>query len=798
MPSPRSTLDSPDTLSASINRLLTGLRWRIRGYVLGEGLAGATTCLGLAFGLALALDYLPVKFGYQELSHNVRLVMLLGAFAVAGWVFCRIGLRRVFVPLKDQSLALLIERRFPQFNDSLLTTIESFSQSTDPRSSQELLTRTRLVAESQLSQVAPSQIVNSGPLQRSLFVVGCVLLCIITFSLVQPAGFRLAVNRLCLLDDVAWPRRCHLELIGIQVNRENVVEGIEELGQNLMPTDGQFRVAKGSTFTLMVHAEQSADGGNHQLPNACLLNYQTSDGDRGVQTFSRIGSPKDGFQLYALDGQPFRGILTDITFHVRGGDHRIGPFHVNVVDQPDVVETKLDCQFPPYITDESSLRWTDRTIDWVGSAQLPQGTFVRIRGYANKPLKKVYAIDRESNSIRQLPTDGQSFVFNLAPLDQNVTTEFYLCDTDGLVAEQPHRITIDPIEDQPPTVQTRMVGIGTAVTPEVQIPFTGRIDDDYGTARTWIEIAVNDSEMIAEPLQISNDGRLDRTLDFKPGQQELGDLVTLSAGSEATVSLVVKSEDRFDLEAQPNIGTGDRYVLDIVSPDEMMRILERLEIGQRQRLEQIYREMMDARNYLVRTKSTSLRDEGPVEPGDEADNDPARAKALGQPRTPRLQEMRLLFGRRAILQVDKSRQEVLGCASAFESIRLQLINNRIDSEDRKNRLSLQIVAPLRLISEQSMRQLSDQLIQLEQALSSTHSEGTDNQLSAEPNILASHAIEQADVILGELDQVLGVLIKYETQNELLDIVRQMIARQNAIMEQTKKERQRRAFDGLLD
>ena len=55
-----------------------------------------------------------------------------------------------------------------------------------------------------------------------------------------------------------------------------------------------------------------------------------------------------------------------------------------------------------------------------------------------------------------------------------------------------------------------------------------------------------------------------------------------------------------------------------------------------------------------------------------------------------------------------------------------------------------------------------------------------------------------DRVLVELNEVLNLLIKHETQNELLDIVRQMIEKQEELKERTKKERQKKAFEGLLD
>ena len=55
-----------------------------------------------------------------------------------------------------------------------------------------------------------------------------------------------------------------------------------------------------------------------------------------------------------------------------------------------------------------------------------------------------------------------------------------------------------------------------------------------------------------------------------------------------------------------------------------------------------------------------------------------------------------------------------------------------------------------------------------------------------------------DQVLVELNEVLDLLIKHETQNELLDIVRQMIDKQKELLERTKKERQKKSFEDLLD
>ncbi len=52
----------------------------------------------------------------------------------------------------------------------------------------------------------------------------------------------------------------------------------------------------------------------------------------------------------------------------------------------------------------------------------------------------------------------------------------------------------------------------------------------------------------------------------------------------------------------------------------------------------------------------------------------------------REQSLRSLRTQRAVVQGQKSAQEVLGVAASFDDIREELINNRVDSEDRKVRL----------------------------------------------------------------------------------------------------------------
>src|SRR3954463_3633820 len=103
-------------LTPDLTSLLAGLRRRIRVYIWAEGMALALIWLGLMFWFGLALDYLPVLMGASEMPIVPRALLLAGNGIALAYIFYRWIGRRIFVPLGDRSLALVLERRFDNFN----------------------------------------------------------------------------------------------------------------------------------------------------------------------------------------------------------------------------------------------------------------------------------------------------------------------------------------------------------------------------------------------------------------------------------------------------------------------------------------------------------------------------------------------------------------------------------------------------------------------------------------------------------------------------------------------------------
>src|SRR5207249_6882759 len=116
----------------------------------------------------------------------------------------------------------------------------------------------------------------------------------------------------------------------------------------------------------------------------------------------------------------------------------------------------------------------------------------------------------------------------------------------------------------------------------------------------------------------------------------------------------------------------------------------------------------------------------------------------------RAAELSQLRIQRAIQQSQKSVAEVLGVAAGFLGIREELINNRVDTEDRKNRLKDQIADPLNKTCTEQFPRLDERLTALEAILRDVAPSNPAAKMPLEQAGLPSEqAIDQANVVLTE-------------------------------------------------
>ncbi len=742
-------------LAPAIRTILGALRQRIRRYVWLEGLGWAVAWLGFAFWASLGLDW------FFEPAIAVRQAILGAAGLGLGWLLFRGVIRRAWVPLRDPSMALLLERHFPQFGDSLLTAVELAAAGAAAGDlNPDLVARTCRKAAEPVAGVRLQQVFNPRPLRLSLVAGVFWAVSVVLFGFWAPESLGVWARRSLLMAEEPWPRKTWLE-----------VEGFE---------DGVTKVARGVDLEVIVKAAlwtpEEAGRKPLKVPDAVEVRCR-GEGRREQRLMSREGFADPQTDRYQPFSYTFRSILTPITFDVVGGDAAVRDLRIEVVDNPTITRMILDCEYPKYTGRPP------QSFPVTGMMQFPQGSRITVRAAANKDLVRVQvdsALEDPPKPLRVVrptdPRDPRTFQYTLDVLKEDTTLLCTLFDTDGIKGREPVRLTLAALEDRRPEFAVQLRGIGSAITPQAALPAAGRITDDYGIARVWFAHAVDKGKPATSPIAVLagnvTEYALNRALDVRDLKLKPG----------VKLSLAVKAEDRFDLAGGPNVGTGERWLLEVVSPEQLGTMLQARELVLRQRFEAIIKEMVETRESLARVEfgasPASAGSGGPA--GGKA---PAKGAEPGDPspeaadRSPeRLLAQRTVQVQWAAQNSVKNAHEVLGLAEAIGAIREELVNNRIDTEELKRRLEDGIAVPLRRIGGEMFPELDRRLDRLQASLADAAA-GTESR---------NRAVQQADAVLLAMRQVLSRMIELEDFNEAVELLRSIIQSQEKVSAETQK------------
>ncbi len=811
----------PQNLAPPISSKLATLRRRIRRYVGLDGLALVVAWLGLAFWVTLAIDWIPVTMGYDEPTVAVRIVLLAITGAGLLWLMVR-SWRRLLVSMPDRSMAVVLERRFADFDDSLLTTVELTQQPDHAAQfSPGMLRHTSEIALARTATVPISKVFNPAPLIRSLVLGVLLTASVVAFAVAQPEGFGIWTKRMLLLEDIKWPRR------------------------NFIAIDGPIerRVARGGDTEIVVKASAA-----HLLPGSVRVEWENEDGTTGYADCDREGDePRDGWQYFTYR---FTGLRGSLTYDVVGGDYRVRNYRVVVVDSP-TAELSIHAEFPEYMVDEDQNLNTPRSIPVSEVVEVYQGTRLAIRGQANKQLlsAEIATIDSSGQENRRpLPlftteeegitqsvhtaagiAGGMARLQHVAPrqfefviphLDEDQTLMFSLQDADGLPSGSPAiRLALSSRPDEAPQVEIHPVGIGSAVTTDVRIPISGRIRDDHGLVRTWLEYIVDDLPPVHLPFTQRNapgesnpttfveiasapnplpkgivnldyQGATETVLDFReyrrmelrnererpigtddnvapwfppetqwPSDQTSFNRFDLKPGQK--IRLFVKAQDRSTLGAGPRVGMSQEIQLRVVTPEELRAILAEKEGTERQQYQRIVDVVINCLSWLqeIPYESQSV---SPIEPGSELPSEKAQ----------RVQQV-----------CAENAAKILEVAQRFDGIRLELQNNRLqDTEELERRLRDDISNPLKEIGGPMFGEFDRRMNELVPKL---HQDYADD--AARVAALRSSK-QQLDAIVAAMEDVLYKMEEFQNFNRVLTRIRELVELQKKLKQNTEAYR----------
>lgn len=764
-------------LDPQLSQLLGSLRSRVRRYVVIDSLLAVAAVVLLAFWLGLALDYLPVRVGGTEMPRLARTILL---FVVAIAVLMIVGkllIGRLHRPLPDDSLALLIERQHPSLGGRLVTAVQLNrpGRSGDAHSP-ELLRQVHQQAAEAIDQVDPNRVFRWEPLfHKSLIVVPLVIGTLI-FLAVSPQAFLLAASRLSLISDEPWPRRADLRMVGIELPRVLAAEDEAAPPRLIEFEDRTARLPKGSSGTLRIQA--AAD--TAELPVVCTVHYRGDDGTRGQTNMRRVGRVVDGFQSFVLDGPPLSELDTSFDFSVRGLDDRLDDYRVEAVDPPAFSQMAVEVRYPDYLRNEGSGA-VDLSTQYEAGLRVPEGSDVTMVATSTRPLGEVDIVLKTDTGEQSVPglqfsDDRKQVSLPIERFGQAATVWMVPRDRDGISAQAPYRYFLGLVLDEPPTLKIELQGIGSAVTPIARIPVTAEVADDYGVEKLELSIASQpaseDTDSPAEPAAtasvtppLNRDGEATVDLDLRELAAEKR-LPELAAGG--SISLFGEASDRYDLGGT-HLTRSELFRLQLVTPEQLLALLERRELGLRARLEQTITEAGNLRDTLdlLRRRFDSAEDQN-----------------LDEAELTRELQLRRLRTQQSDLQASKTSEELSGIAASLDDILSEMINNRVDSVDRRERIAEGVRDPLQQIVEEPLARLRDQIDQIEEAVD-------EPEKAAEKSVAA---VESAEQVLLRLGEVLDKMLDLESYNEILDMVRELKDDQQGLLEETKQERKKKVLD----
>ncbi|HEY4233963.1 MAG TPA: hypothetical protein VGM76_11090 [Lacipirellulaceae bacterium] len=751
-------------IPAGVQQKLREVRRGIRRYVWLEGLAAIVITLAAAFWLGLFLDWL------LEPPPSVRIAGIAITAAVVLWISYRFLLRRMFARLSDASLALVMERRFPELEEHVLTSVAIAAPDTDAGNyDPELVALSHQAAVQAIERLNLKELFRRAPLVRTVAVAIVLTATIPVFALSARDAFHTWIQRIAL-DPEPWPRRVHLEVVGFPPDSEGI---------------RTHKLAQDDDLELLVHAQTD----NHVVPDEVEIRFRLADGRRGRDTLTRVGETMpgtDGFQLYRYE---FKHVATDMTFDIVGGDDRVRNLRLTIVDRPELIGTEVQCVYPDY------LQRPARSLPITGGMRIPEGTKLAFHAISTKPLTEVRVHTSHDPHDALLPSvapDSKSLQWDYGTLMADDVLTIQLTDSDGVSCREPYRVSLSVVPDEVPQVAVRLAGIGTAITPDAMLPVVGKISDDYGLDRIWFAYQVGSGTVDERPFSKQPAGaqsvtELDR-FDLRSAG-DMPDAKALHVKPGEIFYLTVRASDRYNLTGTPHAGASQQFALDVVTVPQLLAMMERRELELRQRFETIQAKLTDTRNLLSRV------DEKSAAASTTADDAPAHAPAAtAEPgdETPDTTAERSLSRRRlrvagAVQNIAQSTHEVLGVAEAFEDMHDQIENNRVDNTDLKTRLRDQIAIPLRRLGESRIPELESQLQLVQSAIAESQTET--------PGLTG--AIKLADQILVEFQQVLDRMLELESYNEVVALLRGIIHDQQDLNEKTK-QRQTEKLKGLLE
>jgi len=636
-----------DLVNPRIRRKLRSLRSALRRRLLGEGMARLLLIVvALAF-VTFLLDYMLRPDPQDYAPRFVFLAMMLGG---AVWVIWRQLVRPLRVPMGQSALALLVENRYSQLDDRLISAIQ-FSRQDDMGEtgvSEMMIARMAEQANQLAGPLNFKNVVERRNLRRAFAAAACAVMLFGGFAVWQYRLIRPWFMRTFAFAQVDYPQETYLSVTG----------------------GPDFSVVRGRDCKVFIQADGST------VPSYVIVHARYPSVGLTEERIDLISGGRGYEKVFQAVAEPFE-------FYVTGGDDRRDKrrkHRVRVIDPPGLSSVDFTVKYPEHMNRNRPAQVSGGS----GVVPVPIGATVSLWAQSSKDLtaasvfldgKKIERVKIMSSADQKGDSKVGRMIFGeFKVLGENrarsLTLTFSLTDTGKIANEKAGSYVIQVQPDNEPIVSLKKTGVGGLLTPNAVIPLRIKVKDDYGTAAMSVKIytAGKKKPIYSEPIKDYIRGLSAFSAEHRLDLKDRG----LNVGDRIFVELRVTDTLPKSLGG-PNVGRSGRLGFRIVSPTDLMEELVRRQ--QELRLEFLQTIQIQE---SARAKTYNA----------------AKITALGKI-TP---EVRRIIRESAIVQ-GTVRSQCAKAADTLDGILDEMQNNRLGSTRDHTQIADGSIKPMRLLSD---------------------------------------------------------------------------------------------------
>jgi hypothetical protein len=546
----------PEALQAKLRKLRGGLR----ALITLEGLARLLVILGLLVVLTFLFDWA------TPLPAILRLILTLFCAAILAVTFWRALVLPLAGRMTDDQVAIAAERRFPDLNDRLISSVQLARLGPDEGffNSPEMVEALVRETEREVGQRAFRGVFSASSVARFCLLALLFVVLISGFAIAEPGTASFYVKRyLTPFSAPPWPR----------YNELTVVDPIQTIAKGDDVEIKVESVGKRHPSTVTVYSAPDPQGSREE---SLMLKYGTS-------SFKKM----------------FENVNEAFWYYAKGGDARTQWYKIDVKIRPHIEELEIRLEFPEYtgVKDRSAK---------TGNVRVPVGTIVKFVAKSNNPLKRarlvgdgIEPLDGKNKWNREeIEREGGNTFSGGFVARKSSHYMFHLDDVHGFDNYRNHKpvtYNLRVLEDRPPVVRVLKPARNNMMTPNAVLPLSIEIKDEYGMKDALLKfykmtesqqpegakeevLAFTDSQ--GQPINVKGEREVAFNFNFnlEPVKAKIGD----------TVIYYVEARD-FNDSSQRKPGRSRKWKISIVTAEELRKAYQDRLVRLKDRLKSIRR-----------------------------------------------------------------------------------------------------------------------------------------------------------------------------------------------------------------